>query len=266
MALIARMSAMQLKGKRAVVTGAGSGIGRELVIGLVREGAEVLLVGRRQDALAETAELAGIALDGIVSADITHPQGRAAVTAAVSIWGGLDLLINNAGMVGVGPLEKLSDGDLAAMLMLNVAAPASLIRDLIPALRRGVMPRVVNVGSMFGDIAFPYFAAYSASKFALRGLSDALRRELHSDGIGVTYVAPRGTQTPAANAFAHLVKPFAMRLDSPDVVAEHILRGVRAGRRSIYPPGIERLFVLLQRLSPGRVDAALIRQAAQVTV
>jgi short-subunit dehydrogenase len=187
-----------------------------------------------------------------------------AVVAAVARWSGLDLLINNAGMVGVGPFAQLDDDDLAAMLMLNVAAPASLIRDLLPKLRNGNAPRVVNVGSMFGDIAFPQFAAYSASKFALRGLSDALRRELKPEGIAVTYVAPRGTQTPAANAFAHLVEPFAMRLDSPQAVAAHVLRGLSAGRRSIYPAGIERLFVLLQRLIPGRVDAALIRQAARV--
>jgi short-subunit dehydrogenase len=229
---------------------------------LIALGADLILVGRRADALAETLALSGAGSAIAVAADITTPEGRQSVQQQVAIKGRLDLLVNNAGMVPVGPLSDLSDSALQQVLALNVAAPASLTRDLLPFLRRSPQARVVNLGSMFGDIAFPYFAAYSASKFALRGLSDALRRELAEDGIAVTYVAPRATQTPAAQGFAHLVGPFAMQLDSPQAVAAHILHGVGRQKAVIYPRGLERLFVLLQRLVPGPIDAALKRQLA----
>ncbi|MBX9634937.1 MAG: SDR family NAD(P)-dependent oxidoreductase, partial [Magnetospirillum sp.] len=117
--------------------------------------------------------------------------------------------------------------------------------------------RVVNVGSMFGDIAFPFFAAYSASKFGLRGWSEGLRRELADQGIGVTYCAPRGTRTPAADGFAQYVRAFTMRLDPPETVARRIVDGIAADARDVYPKGPERFFLLIQRLFPSRVDAAL---------
>jgi len=141
-----------------------------------------------------------------------------------------------------------------------------LSREMLPLLRRAAPSRIVNVGSMFGDIAYPLLAPYSASKFALRGLSIALRRELKTFGIGVTYAAPRGTKTDAAQAFDPLIAPMQMRLDDPAKVAAHIWRAVARDADSAYARGIERLFVLVQRMLPKLVDRAIAAQMADARV
>lgn len=140
------------------------------------------------------------------------------------------MLINNAGTMTVGHMADRRDADVERMITTNLAAPILLTRDLLPALRlaRG---RVVNIGLVFGDIAYPFFAAYSATKFGLRGFSDALRRELAGQGVGVTYIAPRATRTPAEGAFAALVRPMQMALDAPDVVARQAWNAIDRGAR-----------------------------------
>ena len=137
---------------------------------------------------------------------------------------------------------------------------------MLPLLRRAAPSRIVNVGSMFGDIAYPLFASYSASKFALRGLSIALRREFKLFGIGVTYAAPRATKTDAAQAFDPLVEPMQMRIDDP---ARSPPRSGGRWRRTPTAPmrkGPERLFVLVQRLLPRLVDRAIAAQMADPRV
>jgi short-subunit dehydrogenase len=145
-------------------------------------------------------------------------------------------------------------------MMTNVVAPIALSREMLPLLRRAGTSRIVNVGSMLGDIAYPLFAAYSASKFAVRGLSSAMRRELKPYGIGVTYAAPRATKTDASRAMDPLVAPLQMRLDDPTAVARQIWRAVMQDLDSVYARGPERLFVLAQRLLPRIVDRAISTQ------
>lgn len=245
----------------AVVTGAGSGIGRSLAIELSGRGAHVVLVGRRRDALKKTRRRIPAGADvSLCPCDITDAGDRERLKGAVGDIGRLDLLVNNAGVISAAPVAGTDDATVERMLATNVLAPFALVRDLLPLLRDSASPRVVNVGSMFGDIAIPHFAAYSATKFALRGLSDALRRELKPDGIGVTYAAPRAVRTEALPAFAHLVGPLRMTLDDPAVVARRIVDAAAAGRRSIYPVGMERVFVLVARLFPKLVDNSVAKQ------
>jgi NAD(P)-dependent dehydrogenase (short-subunit alcohol dehydrogenase family) len=256
---------MRLNGKIALITGAGSGIGRELAVEAARRGMTVALMGRRADALHETLEILGrhgghIALPG----DITVPGVRIALRNYLERWSGrLDVLVNNAGMVAVGPLASTSDGALELIMKTNVIAPAALIRELLPLLQRAVPSRIVNVGSMFGDIAYPLFSAYSASKFGLRGLSIALRRELKQYGVGITYAAPRATNTDAAGALARLVSP---RLDDPAKVARNIWAAVARDADSVYAKGPERLFVLVQQLFPGLIDRSIEGQMSDARV
>ena len=141
-------------------------------------------------------------------------------------------------------------------------APMALTRDLMPLLVAARPSRVVNIGSVFGDIAYPQFSGYSASKFALRGFSNALRREWKQTGIGVTYAAPRTTRTDAAVAFDELIANAKMNVDTPAQVAQRIWRSVASGHDSIYAPAPERIYVLIQRIFPQIIDWALSRQAA----
>jgi short-subunit dehydrogenase len=243
---------------KALITGAGSGIGRALALQAARSGHDLVLVGRRLAQLEETAALLGTARPRLVAADITTPEGRAAITDAAGPR--LDMLVNNAGRLSVGRLTDLDDTQIAQTIGTNLTAAVQLTRDLVPALC-AAQGRIVNIGSMFGMIAFPYFSAYSATKFAMRGLSDALRRELSEFGISVTYVAPRATRTPAQASFAHLVEPFGMVLDDPDRVARRAWAGIMAGRKTIYPGPGERLFALLQAVAPSIIDTALTHKA-----
>jgi short-subunit dehydrogenase len=257
---------MQLDGKRVLITGAGSGIGRALAIACAEKGASLILTGRRREALAETAGLLPESAKAkIVPVDIATEMGRRALCVAVDDFGGIDVLVNNAGQVLVGRVEDYDDAALESMIRTNVQAPIALARDLLPALRRSASPCIVNVGSMFGDIAHPMFAAYSAAKFALRGFSDALRRELASEGISVVYVAPRGARTPAAGAFEKLVAPFGMKLDEPEVVAALIVRAIESDAPAAYAKGPERFFVLVQRLMPRLIDRELIARFAKIS-
>jgi len=255
---------MQLDGARAIVTGAGSGIGSELARQLAARGARVLLAGRREAPLRAVRDaLPQPSRHGIVAADLTDAEGRAAVVRAARNAERLDLLVNNAGQLSAGRFEALEDADVGRLLAVNLAAPALLTRDLLGLLRRSDRARVLNVGSMFGEIGHPYFALYSASKFGLRGLSEALRRELGPEGIAVSYAAPRATRTALAGSFQPLVGPFGMRLDSPESAARRIVAGLLRDARDIPAPAPERLFLWVQRLLPGLVDAALAAKAAR---
>jgi len=259
---------MQLEGKRALITGAGSGIGRALAIEASRRGMIVALCGRRGDALAETLSMMSPSGRHMrLRGDITNPAVRRGMRDHLwRHWGGLDVLVNNAGVVPVGPLACATDVELEQVMAINVVAPLALTREMLPLLRRATPARVVNMGSVFGDIPYPLFAAYSASKSALRGLSIALRRELKPYGIGVTYAAPRATRTNAADAMAPLVEPMQMRLDEPDRVAAGVWRAVMKEADSAYGKGPERLFILLQRLFPRLIDRAVAAQMADARV
>lgn len=244
--------------KSVLITGAGSGIGRALAIESARLGYAPMIAGRSRAPLEETARLAGLDAAAIHLADVTRPEDRQRLAAATG--GRLDVLINNAGCISVGHLADLDDAGLQQMADTNLVAPIALTREMLPALR-AANGRVVNIGSVFGDIAYPYFTAYSAMKFGLRGFSDAIRRELSGSGIGVTYIAPRATRTAAESEFGALVEPLQMTLDSAERVAAEAWAAIRAGKRESFPRGKERFFVKVQRLFPGLVDSSVGAQA-----
>jgi meso-butanediol dehydrogenase / (S,S)-butanediol dehydrogenase / diacetyl reductase len=182
------------EGRAVLVTGGGTGIGRAIALMFAASGAKVAVSGRRAAPLEEFArELGdrGIAVRG----DVSQPGESARIIDEVTTaLGGLDVLVNNAGVYPLGPLAEASDDDLRAAFSTNVIAPMALIRDAIPALRagRGV---VVNVGSTVARIAKANMAAYSSSKFALEQATRCLAVELGPLGIRVNCVAPGMTST-----------------------------------------------------------------------
>jgi len=254
---------MPFTGQDALITGAGSGIGRALALSAARRGMRLAIVGRRLAPLEETRrQLVPSADCLIIVADVTVPEGRQIIRARLGeAWERLDILVNNAGMVAAGPLNALSDAELNRLVATNLVAPIALTRNLLPLLRAGSSARVINIGSLSGDIALPLFAAYSASKFGLRGFSNALRRELKALGIGVTYVAPRGVQTDAAAAVAPFIELLGMSTpDSTGSVADQVWDAIERGADTVYPRGRERVFVLLERLFPSLITRTLAQQ------
>jgi len=244
--------------KTVLITGAGSGIGRALAVEGGRLGFNLIIVGRTEATLAATAALVPDAQTTILVADVTTSQGRALIADAAGAR--LDILINNAGTLSVGHLSDMGDDALTRMITTNLTAPIALTRDLLPALK-SAGGRIVNVGSVFGDIAYPFFAGYSATKFGLRGFSDAIRRELSGSGVTVTYVAPRATHTAAESEFSALIEPMQMTLDSAERVAAQAWAAILSGKRESFPKGKERIFVKIQRLFPSLIDKSVGAQA-----
>ena len=248
---------------RAVLTGATGGIGRAMALRLAPLCESLLLVGRSVGALAALArdvEAAG-GRARAVPADLTTVAGRDTVLqAAAATRAGIDLLVNNAGAGEFAWLADQDDAALERIVGLNVLAPMQLTRRLLPLLQAQPAARIVNVGSIFGYLGYPGHTAYSASKFALRGFSEALRRELADGPVRVTYFAPRATRTAMNGAaMCALNAELGIAMDPPEVVAEALVELLEKPARE-RPLGMpERLFACLNQIVPGLVDRALLR-------
>ena len=197
----------------------------------------------------------------LVQADIASRAGRDALLAAAQNFGGLNCLINAAGVNRFGLLDQQDEQQIAELIGLNVTATLQLTQRLLPLLRAQRRALVINVGSTFGTIGYPGFAAYCASKFALRGFSEALRRELADTNVRVLYFAPRATRTPMnAPSVVAMNEELGVAMDDPEKVAAELLQAIRHEQEERYLGWPERLFVRLNGLLPRVVDQALRKQ------
>ncbi|MDD3937286.1 SDR family oxidoreductase [Rhodoferax sp.] len=251
---------MQLTTSRFLMTGASGGIGQALVEQLCAGGAKLLLVGRQGEALQALVQRFPDQVQ-LSLADLRERRGHDAVLAAARSFGSLNGLINLAGVNQFALLEHQDDQAIADMVALNVTATLQLTRHVLPLLRQQNNALLVNVGSTFGSIGYPGFAAYCATKFALRGFSEALRRELADTRVKVLYVAPRATQTSmnAASVVA-LNRQLKVTMDDPQAVARQIVRAIEREREELYLGWPEKFFVRINSLWPRLVDQALRKQ------
>ena len=251
---------MRLSEARVVLTGASGGIGLAIATALCASGAQVLAVARHRVPLEGLLERYPQQLCW-VSADLTFLTDRRKVLAAAEAIGGVNLLINAAGINHFAMLEQLDDNEINSMLALNITAPICLTKLLLPLLKQAPTAMVVKVGSTYGSIGYPGYATYCATKFALRGFSEALRRELVDTRVGVLYVAPRATRTqmnsPAAQALNDALKS---NVDDPQHVASAVMHAIAGDRRDLYLGWPERFFVRLNSLLPNLVDRGLRKQ------
>jgi NAD(P)-dependent dehydrogenase (short-subunit alcohol dehydrogenase family) len=186
---------MSLTGHHAVVTGAGSGIGRATAERLAEAGCQVTLIGRHVARLNETADRIGD-LAFAAPADVTDPDMlAAAIEAGRDRFGPVDILINNAGAAGSAPFLKTDADAFRAMLALNLEAPAEAARLVLPGMLTRRRGRIVNVASTAGLKGYPYVSAYVAAKHGLVGLTRALALEVASKGVTVNAVCPGFTDT-----------------------------------------------------------------------
>ncbi|MCA6096586.1 SDR family NAD(P)-dependent oxidoreductase [Streptomyces sp. SCA3-4] len=190
---MARSSPDRLDGGTALVTGSSRGLGLLIARELGRRGCRVMLCARDADELSRAERLLrdeGVADVRSLACDITDAQAPQQLLAATKeAFGGLDVLVNNAGEIQVGPLASMTEEDFRSAMETMYFAPLRLVLAAAPELRasRG---RVVNVSSLGGRVAAPHLLPYVGAKFAAAGLSEGLRAELAGDGISVTTVLP----------------------------------------------------------------------------
>jgi NAD(P)-dependent dehydrogenase (short-subunit alcohol dehydrogenase family) len=189
---------MRLESRTAVITGAAGGIGRAIAVSLARRGCNLALADIDEAGMAGTEEL--VRAHGVRATrhrlDVADRAGIAGFPARVAAeHPGVDLLVNNAGVAVGGTFEQVSEEDFEWLFEINFWGVVRMTRAFLPALRASGDSRVVNLSSLFGLVAPPEQVAYAASKFAVRGFSEALRHELEGSGVGVTVVHPGGVAT-----------------------------------------------------------------------
>lgn len=262
--------ARELRNRRLLITGASGGIGRCLAEQASQLGARVALAARSADKLEALArELSSKGADVLaVPGDVSRDEDRhRIVEATVEHFGGLDVLINNAGVGSFGHFVDSTEEILRQIMEVNFFAPAELMRLAIPHLTRGEAPAIVNIASMCGRRGLPAWPEYSASKFALCGLSEALRGEMARFDIDVLLIVPGLTRTDLSR---HLLRNTGrMKIDfsrgmPPEKVARSILRSLRKNKRETVLGWEARWILGVNRLLPGLVDRLLIRKVGQL--
>ncbi|MEV0459353.1 SDR family oxidoreductase [Catellatospora methionotrophica] len=209
--------------RRWLVTGCSTGLGRALVERLAQAGERVVATARRPETLSDLADRHP---DTVLTLplDVCDPVACAAVVAtATAHFGGIDVLVNNAGYGQCGAVEEVSDGELEAQFATNVFAPWRLARLVLPLWRAQGGGHAVFVSSVAGAVPFPGLAAYTASKFALEGLAESLAQESAHLGVKVTILQPGGFNTPYGTSAA-LPR---QRVDAYEPVAGPMLAGLR---------------------------------------
>ncbi|MFG0263897.1 MAG: SDR family NAD(P)-dependent oxidoreductase [Rhodopirellula sp. JB055] len=258
------------EGAVTIVTGASSGIGFELTRLLVDAGAHVIAVARREERLAELAAATSdpMRVHSIVG-DVTDASTREkAMAAADSLRdGGLDLLVNNAGVGAIGPFADASPDRMRRVMEVNFFAPVDWTRDALPRLRQvaqsGERSVICNIGSVLGHRAVPDKSEYCASKFALHGWNDSLRAELVSDGIGVTLVSPSTTRSEFFDSLVETdpdQKSKSIGSWPPRRVAQATLMAIKRGRSEVILSLGGKALVYADRVAPPVMNGLLAKR------
>ena len=266
---------MDLRDKVAIVTGASRGIGAAIAAELAMEGCHVVLAARSEERILALAErlhqLHGVRTLAL-AVDIADPDAVTAMVArTVAEFGGVDLLINNAGMGIYGSMDEVKMADLRHVFDVNFFGAIQAMQAVVPSMRRRGGGVIVNISSIVGKFASPLGGGYTATKFALEGASAAARAELKRDRIKVIVVRPGLTETEFSQN-ARVSVPGAehrqgerhapMRGISAEKVARRTVRAIQREEREIYISWFDRLLVLGSQLLPGLFAWGLVWAAA----
>jgi NAD(P)-dependent dehydrogenase (short-subunit alcohol dehydrogenase family) len=261
---------LSFDGRTVLVTGASSGIGRETALAFAAAGANIVLLARRARVLgqvaAEARKLGAATL--VASADVTDATAvTAAFRKAVRRFGAVDIVVNNAGVLVPSRVEDLHAADLQKMLDVNLIGALHVMQAAVRVMREQGHGHIVNVGSLAGRRGFSPLGGYCASKFALVGLTEALRTELVGERIHVSLVLPGVVDTPMAtqiqaNSDTAGLWPEALNMP-PSWVVWSIFLAIRFRLAEIAVPGGTALIEKLAALAPATTDA-LLRRATDV--
>ena len=263
-----------VKGMVGLVTGAGGGIGASLAIALAKAGCTLALVDKNEAGLRETAARIA-ALGGRTSLHVVDLVDEVAIlaleTSVRAEYGRLDLLVNNAGVALGGTFADMDLADFEWVMDINFHAVLRMTHVFLPMLRAAPKAQIVNISSLYGIVAPPGQTAYAASKFAVRGFSEALRHECIGTALGVTVVHPGGVATGIArNArISANVDPVELEKGrkqmekllrlSPDKAAAQIMRGIETRAWRVIVGNDAKMVALIQRLAPVRYWPILAR-------
>jgi short-subunit dehydrogenase len=259
--------ARNLQGKRILITGASSGIGKALATQLAAAGAKLVLASRSEDKLKTLADsLPGGAL--VVPTDVTKEQDRQHVLdRAVEQLGGLDVLINNAGIASWAHFADSTEEIMRQVMEVNFFAPAELIRKASPILTNGVEPAVVNVSSMCGRRGMPAWSEYSASKYALCGLTESLRGELARFDIDILLMVPGLTSSEFSQHFLRSEGRAQIEYDKgmpPEYVASRIIRSLEKNKTETWIGSDTNWMLRVNRWFPRFVDWMIARRVKKL--
>lgn len=241
---------MKLEGRKIAITGGAGGIGSMLCEMAAAKGAKPIVIDRQTKAGTSWQYVQG---------DLSTPHGIAAIRGKL-LDIQPDILVNLAGIQHFGALEEQDPEQIALMYQINLIAPVLLSQAVLPAMRKRKSGQIVNIGSIFGSIAFAHFVTYSSAKAGVKAFSEALRREVADDGITVTYIAPRAVKTPLNNEkILKLAELTKMNMDAPEKVAARMIAAIENDARDVYIGFPESLFVRVNALLPKIIDGALAK-------
>jgi 3-oxoacyl-[acyl-carrier protein] reductase len=251
-----------IRGKKALVTGAASGIGRAIALALAKEGADLFLIDVKRDALAAVADEARARGVEAFTADcdLADPaQIAAAVAQLQRTWNGLNILINNAGITYYGQTHLMTPEQWRRIMAVNLLAPMQLTHALLPMLLAADDAHILNVCSIFGLVTWRKFSTYQTSKFGLVGFSAALRAEYCGETFGVTALCPGFVHSSlladaATDKADRELKVPAWICATPEQVAVKAVRAIRKNRGLVLVTPVAHFYWRLTRLSPGLVD------------
>jgi len=250
-----------------LLTGAAGGIGSVIAEYFAGNGARLLLTDINGAALtgqAENLQRQHAVEVEIMAADLTSDTDRKQLAAAAQAFNA-NVLINSAGYNRFSLLADISDTDIEKIFSINVLSPILLCKALLPWFTAQDSAHIVNIGSTFGSLGYAGFSSYSASKFALRGFSESLRRELADTGVRVHYLAPRAVRTAFnEDAVNRMNAVLGVAMDAPDVIPGAIAYMLKHGQSEHYIGRPERFFVKLNALFHKVVDKGLSGQLATI--
>jgi NAD(P)-dependent dehydrogenase (short-subunit alcohol dehydrogenase family) len=258
------MAIKSLNGKRCLITGAASGIGRATALAATGRGAQLVLTDIDAEGLAsaerEIAAAGGTVLHAGVADIADHAAVAALATEIHAAHGSMDIVMNIAGVSAWGPIERLEHRHWQRMIDINLMGPINVLECFAgPMVTAGRGGHIVNVSSAAGLFGLPWHAAYSASKFGLRGISEVLRFDLRRHGIGVSLVCPGAVKTPLVGTveivgvdrtsprIAKLIARFERHAVSPEHVAARILTGIEKNQYMVFTSRDIRVGYFVQR-------------------
>ena len=246
---------------KVVITGATGGIGREIVKRLDKKSELIILVGLTKNSLDDLKKELQTKRVFIIEGDISETHVREQIKILAKREGGINLLINNAGIGDYFMFEDQNPDLVIDILDINLKAPMLLTQSLLPLLKNEPKAEIINTGSIFGYIGYPGFTAYCASKFGLRGFTQALRRELSDTKVNVRYFAPRATKTNFnTNNITEMNIKLGNAMDSPEKVADKFMAFLTHNNYQKKIGLKESFFVFINKVFPKLPDIAIRKQ------